>query len=365
MARHGDGLYKRGKSWYLDCRINGVRVQERLGKDISRSVAKELANVTRTRFLRGEAGIGKRLKDCTFEKAKIEFLKHTQTDKRPRTYKSYQECLMRLEQSFAGKRLNSITTWLIKRHHQDRTISGARVRANREVAVLKNLFNFIIRMGLYEGTNPTMGIKLPREPKQKDRYLEPDEEQRLIQELQEPLRTLVIIGIHTGLRIHSEGLSLQWEHIDFKRNLLSVEAAFAKNGERRVIPLNSVARKALHALKATATSAYIFTKNGIPYRGIGKSFTRACARAKIYRVTPHTLRHTFASRLVMNGVDLRTVQELGGWKTIEMVLRYAHLSPNHKLKAVEGLVPKNPTSVTQNFTTGFTTPALVVGGERV
>lgn len=87
MARHGDGLYKRGKSWYLDCRINGVRVQERLGKDISRSVAKELANVTRTRFLRGEAGIGKKLKDCTFVKAKIEFLKHTQTDKRPRTYK--------------------------------------------------------------------------------------------------------------------------------------------------------------------------------------------------------------------------------------------------------------------------------------
>jgi len=357
MTRHGEGLYLRGKSWYLDCRINGVRVQERLGKGISRSSAKEIATARRTEFLRGEAGIGKKLKDCTFEKAKIEFLKHTQIDKRPRTYQSYRECLMRLEQSFAGKRLSAITTWVIKRHHQDRTASGARVRANREVAVLKNLFNFMIRMGLYEGTNPTMGIKLPREPKQKDRYLEPDEEQRLLQELKEPLRTLVLIGIHTGLRIQSEGLSLQWEHIDLPRKKLSVEAAFAKNGERRDIPLNSVVRTALLALKATATSEYIFARNGIPYRHVGKSFMRACARAKLSRVTPHTLRHTFASRLVMNGVDLRTVQELGGWKTIEMVLRYAHLSPNHKLNAVEGLVAQHPVPFAQHFTTAFTTSA--------
>ena len=55
-------------------------------------------------------------------------------------------------------------------------------------------------------------------------------------------------------------------------------------------------------------------------------------------MTPHTLRHTFASRLVMAGVDLRTVQELGGWQTLAMVERYAHLSPAHKAQAVERLV---------------------------
>ncbi len=59
--------------------------------------------------------------------------------------------------------------------------------------------------------------------------------------------------------------------------------------------------------------------------------------------------HTFASRVAMSGVDLRTIQELGGWKELSMVQHYAHLSPSHKAEAVERI------SV-ENFTTFFTTP---------
>ena len=71
------------------------------------------------------------------------------------------------------------------------------------------------------------------------------------------------------------------------------------------------------------------------YQSIGSIFKRACRRANLIGITPHTLRHTFASRLVMAGVDLRTVQELGGWQTLSMLERYAHLSLAHKAKAVE------------------------------
>jgi len=70
---------------------------------------------------------------------------------------------------------------------------------------------------------------------------------------------------------------------------------------------------------------------------IGKAFRKACATAGIKGVTPHTLRHTFASRFVMSGADLRTVQELGEWQTIAMVERYSHLSPQHKARAIERL----------------------------
>lgn len=79
-----------------------------------------------------------------------------------------------------------------------------------------------------------------------------------------------------------------------------------------------------------------------PYRSIGSIFKRACRRANLIGVTPHTLRHTFASRLVMAGVDLRTVQELGGWQTLSMVERYAHLSPAHKAQAVERIALSAP-----------------------
>jgi len=73
----------------------------------------------------------------------------------------------------------------------------------------------------------------------------------------------------------------------------------------------------------------------------------ACRTAGLKGVTPHALRHTFASRLAVAGVDPRTIQELGGWASLEMVERYTHLSPTHKAEAVE--------RIAQNSPTGFTT----------
>jgi integrase len=138
------------------------------------------------------------------------------------------------------------------------------------------------------------------------------------------------VGIHTGLRIQAEALTLKWASVDLRRASLTVEAAYAKNGRTRTVLLNSTVLAVLKRLKETATSESVF-----PYPSIGTSFRHAARRAKLPGVTPHTLRHTFASRLVMAGVDLRTVQELGGWQTLAMVERYAHLSPAHKQKAVE------------------------------
>jgi site-specific recombinase XerD len=90
-------------------------------------------------------------------------------------------------------------------------------------------------------------------------------------------------------------------------------------------------------------------KEGRPYRSARSAFRTACKNASLKGVTPHTLRHTFASRLVMAGVDLRTVQELGGWASLRMVERYSHLSPSHRAEAIERIASKN-------FTTLFTTP---------
>jgi site-specific recombinase XerD len=82
----------------------------------------------------------------------------------------------------------------------------------------------------------------------------------------------------------------------------------------------------------------VFVKpDGIPYISVRNSFDTACQRAGLSDVTPHTLRHTFATRLIENGVDLRTVRELGGWSQIKMLDRYGHVSPSRKAEAVEGL----------------------------
>ncbi len=80
-----------------------------------------------------------------------------------------------------------------------------------------------------------------------------------------------------------------------------------------------------------------------------KWFATALEQAGIEGVTWHTLRHTFASRLVMAGVDLKTVQELMGHKTIAMTARYAHLAPTHKQQALETLVRLGSVSVPSGY----------------
>jgi integrase len=337
MARRGDALYLRGKTWYLDCNINGTRYQRRLGKGITRSVALELAQVQRGAILKGELGIGKKAKDLPFDEARKKFEAWADASKKPGTAKSYKECLRRLAESFSGKRLGELSPFLVEKHKQARIQAGARVRANRELAVLKALFNRCREWELFEGDNPVATVKMLKEPRQRLRFLEPEEEARLLAACPEPLRSIILVGIHCGLRLRSEALTLRWRDVDLGRRTLTVQAAYAKNGQTRSVPLNSLVRTALDRLPRTGE--FVFEKpDGMPYISVRNRFDTACRLAGLRDVTPHTLRHTFATRLIENGVDLRTVQELGGWSQIKMLERYGHVSPSRKAEAVEGLV---------------------------
>ena len=85
------------------------------------------------------------------------------------------------------------------------------------------------------------------------------------------------------------------------------------------------------------------TEGNRDLRWAKKIIPAALRDAKIADFRFHDLRHTFASRLAMEGVDLLTLKELGGWKSLQMVQRYAHLSPSHRRSAIERLV-RRPTS---------------------
>jgi len=353
MAR-GDGLYQRGSVWYLDCRLNGQRYVTKLGRNISRSAAGELGDIKRAAFLKGEAGIRKK-KDIPFEKAKESFLDWAKVNKRPRTVRVYRQQVDQLAQSFSGKTLGQISAFDIERHKKKRATEGARVVVNREIAVLKNLINKAKAWGLYEGDNPVLGVKLLEEPKRRLRYLEPQEEAKLLRVAAEPLRSLIAIGTNTGLRIAAEALTLKWSDVDLARGILTVQAAYSKNGETRNIPLNSRANAALLHLKQSSRSEYVFSKpNGKPYKNMDKPFAKACEDAGLANtgVSLHTLRHTFASNLVMAGVDLLTVQQYGGWSDLSLVQRYAHLSPNHKSKAIEKIVENYSDAFHNNANSG-------------
>lgn len=139
---------------------------------------------------------------------------------------------------------------------------------------------------------------------------------------------------------------LTWENVDASRRVVTVPRS--KNGETRHVPLNSVALAALTALRKRSNGIGPVIRNAQrePLAGPRYWFEPAIGRAKIRAFSWDCLRHTFASRLVMAGVDLRTVQELLGHKSIAMTVRYSHLSPTHPLAAVErlaGTIPEAPT----------------------
>lgn len=148
------------------------------------------------------------------------------------------------------------------------------------------------------------------------------------------LRPIVVTALNTGMR-KSEILHLKWEeNIDLKHGFILLE--LTKNGERREVPINATVRETLVGLTRRLDVPYAFydPRTGKPYQDIKRSFQGACRRAGIKDFHFHDCRHAFASRLVMAGVDLTTVKELLGHKTLNMTLRYAHLAPTHKRNAV-------------------------------
>jgi len=131
-----------------------------------------------------------------------------------------------------------------------------------------------------------------------------------------------------------EILNLRRENLDLTNGFILLDRT--KNGERREIPIDDNVMDALKAMPRRLDTPYIFAhpKTGKPYGDIKHSFATACRDVGLTNLHFHDLRHTFASHLVMAGQDLTTVKELLGHKDIKMTLRYAHLAPAHKRKAV-------------------------------
>lgn len=130
----------------------------------------------------------------------------------------------------------------------------------------------------------------------------------------------------------SEILHLEWSRVDFGRRVASLNPGTTKNGEGRGIPLNKDAVLALRSVQGIH-ARWCFTYQGEPMRAVGSAWERSLRRAGIENFRFHDLRHTWASWHVMSGTSLQELMELGGWKSYEMVLRYAHLAPEHLSQA--------------------------------
>ncbi|MCM8758454.1 MAG: site-specific integrase [Candidatus Omnitrophica bacterium] len=251
-----------------------------------------------------------------------------------RSWKRDEISVKNLTSFFAGRHLYEINNLDIENYKKIRIKQGVSYATiNRELACLRTILNKAVEWNLLS-TNPPK-IKLYKENNQRTRYLTKEEENKILEVCPDVLKPIILIALNTGMR-RSEIAKLRWQDIDFREKMITVYET--KNNEKRHIPMNTIVFDTINRIKEKPFSQYLFPgENGshISPHHISHLFEKTVKKAGIKDFRFHDLRHTFASRLVMNGVDLKTVQELLGHKSFNMTLRYSHLAPEHKRKAVE------------------------------
>ena len=321
-------VFHKGRDWYIDYYVNGFRKRERIGpnKRLAETVpAKRKVEIAEGRFL--DVATRTRVR---FEELAFQYLEFSKTNKRSwtRDYAS----MKHLKAAFGGRYLSQITPLMIEQYKAKRKGEVAPATVNREVACFKHMFTKAVEWG--DATeNPAGKVKLLRENNQRLRYLTRSEMTRLVDAASAHLKPIVITALNTGMR-KGEILKLKWEDVDFRQRVIIVKDT--KNGQWREIPINGTLGGTLKGIRSLGP--YVFcTEQGKAFGNVRKSFHTALKVAGIEDFRFHDLRHTFGSQLVMAGVDLATVKELLGHKSLDMTMRYSHLSPWHKEQAVARL----------------------------
>ena len=273
----------------------------------------------------------------------------------------------------SGTKLGDITAWQIEKWRTKKMKEGTKpATINRDLGTLQAALNRAVEWG-YLDANPLAKMKRTKtDDLGRPRFLSEDEEIRLRDALDareerhrearesanawrkerdyplmpdlralpfvDHLKPIVLLALNTGLR-RGELFNLAWGDVALDRALLTVRGSGAKSGKTRHVPLNSEALGILTAWKGKGprTGLVFPGEEGRRLDNIDHGWQKLCADAPLVEFRFHDLRHTFASKLVMAGVDLNTVRELLGHGDIKMTLRYAHLAPEHKAAAVARL----------------------------
>jgi integrase len=272
---------------------------------------------------------------------------------RKRSWRTIKAELSRLRPAFGVKFLDEITTAAVEKFIEGLLSEVSQATANRYRDRLSGMFKRAVRLGLVT-TNPVASVPKFRETGGRVVCLTETQEQAIRDALSPEMRPYLDFALNTGFR-WSKQMDLRWLDIDLLTKTLTIGKD--KNGQALRVPFNSdvdrvVLEMGTRRKRPTDPHEPVFPRR---YREPDKFFPRAVQRARealreaghhdeaagLDGVSWHGLRHTWASRLTMAGVDPRTLQALGNWRSLGMVERYSHLRPEHLRSAVEKLV-KSP-----------------------
>ena len=381
-------------SYYFSYRNDqGKRKRYRIGnsESLSPAQARDQAILLSARVVAGEDIQAQKKRECQVARMVKSrtldgFLKHKYEPWATSQRKSGPATVQRIRSNFPhlmNRPLNEINLWVIEKWRSEQLKSGkASTTINRDVTALKACLSKAVEWEVLD-QNPLQKLRPIRTDKlSRARYLTAEEEQALRQALHDRneqlcqqrisgndwrrqrhiaelpdlsarmfadyLQPMTLLTLNTGLR-RGEALQLRWTDVDLVQRKIVIRGDNAKSGRTRYVPLNDEALSTLqHWRSSTELAEWVFPGyNGARLTSIKTSWKGVLKSAAIVDFRWHDLRHHFASRLVMKGVDLNTVRELLGHSDLSMTLRYAHLSPEHKADAVAKLCDSEEFGVAQ------------------
>lgn len=325
-------LYLRGRVWYCDFTYRGIRYRKPL--DTNKSIALEKL-IAWKKDLKNQ-----KFSPTNWQSFKRQYLEWGQVNKNKLTvnkdrlaFKYFDEYIkIKDVNDINAKILDGYKTWLLNHGKQANNV-------NRMLSCIKACISKAEQWELIEHKN-FKAVKDCKTTKGRVLFYSPEEIKKILDYCPENWRLVVLLGCRAGLR-RGEIVNLEWQDIDFDRQIITIQPKDAwhpKDYECRDIPIDTLLYKYLS--KADKTDARVVKTNyNKPFtlEGISQYFITKILKKVGLRGSLHTLRHTFASHLVQNGVDLYTVSKLLGHSNIQTTEIYAHLSPNTFNKAVSKL----------------------------
>lgn len=321
--------------WYVDIVIpNGKRVK-RSTRTKDKKAAQEYHDKVKAESWRIEH-LGDK-PEYTFDEAAVMYLKSCAG---LRDYASKVSQMRYWVQCFKGKTLRSLTTDVImnavpenKRVQSGGPLPMSPATKNRYLATLSKLLNLCVNRGWLDAAPKILKYK---EAEIRESFMTVDQAQAFLEAMDEGwMKDVCRFALATGMRA-GEILSLEWRHVDITRRTASVLASKAKSGTGRAVPLNSNAMSVVlqrYGKHEKFVFARVDTQTAEVDRRTFKRAVKAAGLPDTFRF--HDLRHTWASWHAQAGTSPLVLQQLGGWKTLAMLNRYAHFNMESLREFVE------------------------------
>jgi integrase len=334
-------IYKRGGVYWFHFIFDGRHIQ-RSTKTKNKAAAREIEAAYRVKLAKGEVGIEEKLPAPNFNEAMKDFLVWSKNEHatKPNTHRRYETSSKALLRYFKDTPLDRISTDSVEQFkHWRLKQKGSRTKrclrpatVNRELACLKILFNRFKRIA---PLNPVSEVKFLNEDNEQMRVLTLEEEKSYLLAASQPLRDIATLMVETGMR-PEEVCRIRRENVHLEQGYLFNPYGKTKAAKRK-IPLSEKATQILVKRLERAKGIHLFRGRGVgdaPIIHVNRAHTSAVERSSVRPFRLYDLRHTWASRAAMAGVDLVTLAALIGHSKLALVQRYCHPTEQHQFEAM-------------------------------